>query len=203
MIKIFYGDDRVRAREMVDKILGDNYEVIEADNLTSGDMDSVFLGTSLFGETRNILIKSLSENKECWSLLPNYINTSHNVIIFEASIDKRSATYKELSKKKDVEFKEFRLAEPIDKNLVFDIFDVAYKKNGTKAIKMCEKIQATNDPYMFMGLMTTQAFKRLELRERKASEVVKTLGETDITMKSATVEPWMAIKIALYKIANI
>ena len=62
MIKIFYGNDRVKAREMIDKLLGKDYEVIEAENLTRGDMDSVFYGTSLFGETRKILVKSLSEN---------------------------------------------------------------------------------------------------------------------------------------------
>ena len=73
MIKIFYGNDRVKARAMIDRLLGKNYEVIEAENLTRGDMDSVFLGTSLFGETRNILLKSLSENKECWEVLPKYL----------------------------------------------------------------------------------------------------------------------------------
>ena len=46
MIKIFYGNDRVKAREMIDKLLGKDYEVIEAENLTRGDMDSVFYGTS-------------------------------------------------------------------------------------------------------------------------------------------------------------
>ena len=120
MIKIFYGDDRVKARAMADKLLGDSYEVIEAESLTRADMDSVFLGASLFGETRNILIKSLAENKECWAMLPKYADTTHTIILLENSVDKRSATYKELAKIKSVEFKEFRLAEPIDKSLVFD-----------------------------------------------------------------------------------
>lgn len=203
MIKIFYGDDRVRAREMVDKLLGGDYEVIEAENLTRADMDSVFLGASLFNETRKILIKSLSENKECWVLLPKYIDTAHAVILLENSLDKRSTTYKELAKEKSVEFKEFRIAEAVDKNLVFDIFDVAYKKDGKKAVKMCEKIEITNDPFMFLGLMVTQSFKKLELRERRATEVVEILGKTDMLMKTTTIEPWTAIKMALYKIANI
>ena len=203
MIKIFYGDDRVKARAMADKLLGDSYEVIEAESLTRADMDSVFLGASLFGETRNILIKSLAENKECWAMLSKYADTTHTIILLENSVDKRSATYKELAKIKSVEFKEFRLAEPIDKSLVFDIFDVAYRRDGAKAIKMCEKIEITNDPFMFLGLMTTQAFKKLELRERRAAEVVKILGKTDMIMKTATIEPWTAIKMALYKIANV
>lgn len=203
MIKIFYGDDRVKARAMIDKLLGDDYEVIEAENLTRGDMDSVFLGTSLFGETRKILIKSLAENKECWAMLPKYTNTAHAVFLLENSIDKRSVTYKELAKEKNVEFKEFHLAEAIDKNLVFDIFEVAYKKDGAKAVKMCERIETTNDPFMFLGLIVTQAFKKMELRERRATEAVKILGKTDVLMKTTTIEPWTAIKMALYKIANI
>ncbi len=203
MIKIFYGDDRVKAREMIDKLLGKDYEVIEAENLTRGDMDSVFYGTSLFGETRKILVKSLSENKECWAVLPNYLNTTHDVIILENNIDKRSATYKALAKEKGVEFKEFKLAEQIDKNLVFDVFEMAYRKNGKKAIELCEKIETTNDPYMFMGLMISQAFKKLEMRQKKAEQVIKILGDTDMNMKTSGVEPWNLIKMSLLLIANI
>ena len=203
MIRIFYGNDRVRARKEIDRLLGEDYEVIEADNLERGDMDSVFLGTSLFCETRKILIKSLSSNKDCWLVLPSYTNTQHKVFLLEDSIDKRSVVYKELTKDKNVEFKEFRLAEDVDKKLVFDIFDTAFKGNGEKAIKMCEKIQTTNDPYMFMGLMTTQAFKKMELKERRAIGAVKVIGGADMMMKTATTEPWTIIKVALYKIANI
>lgn len=202
-MKIFYGDDRVKARAMIDKLLGEGYEIIEAENISRGDMDSVFLGTSLFGETRNILIKSLSENKECWAVLPQYINTTHKIIIWENGVDKRSATYKELSKDKSVEFKEFKLAEPVDKNLVFDIFDTAFRGDGAKAVKMCERIETTNEPYMFIGLMVTQVFKKLEMKNAKAIKATKILADTDMAMKTATIEPWMLIKAALLKIANI
>ncbi len=203
MIRIFYGDDRVRARQMVEKLLGKNYEVIEAESLTRGDMDSVFLGFSLFSEERKILIKSLSENKECWEVLPNYIGTAHDVIILESNIDKRSVVYKSLAKEKTIEFKEFKLVEAIDKNLVFDIFETAYRGNGVKAVKMCEQIEITNDPFMFIGLMVTQAFKKLELRERKAPMAVRIIGDLDIATKTTAVEPWTLVKAALLKIADI
>ena len=139
MIKIFYGNDRVKARAMIDRLLGKNYEVIEAENLTRGDMDSVFLGTSLFGETRNILLKSLSENKECWEVLPKYLKTTHNVIVWENTVDKRSVTYKALAGESDVEFKEFKQVEEIDPKLVFEIFDAAYGGNGKRALQLCDK----------------------------------------------------------------
>ena len=166
-------------------------------------MDSVFLGTSLFGETRKILIKSLSENKDCWEVLPKYLATTHDVVILENNVDKRSVTYKALAKEKSVEFKEFKLAEQIDKNLVFDVFEAAYKKNGKRAVELCEKIETTNEPYMFMGLMVSQAFKKLELRDRKAEKVIKILGDTDMKMKTTGVEPWALIKMSLLLIANI
>lgn len=203
MLKVFYGDDRVKAREAIKHLLGADCEVIEAENLTRADMDSVFYGTTLFGDARKILIKSLSENDECWEVLPDYVDTTHDVIIHESSIDKRTAAYKALAKDKRVEFKEFKLAEPVDKNKVFDIFQIAYSNRGKDAVKMCEKIETTNDPYMFMGLMVTQAFKKLELREHKAAKAIKILGDTDMKMKSATVDAWALIKTALLLIADI
>ena len=203
MIKIFYGNDRVKARAMIDRLLGKNYEVIEAENLTRGDMDSVFLGTSLFGETRNILLKSLSENKECWEVLPKYLKTTHNVIVWENTVDKRSVTYKALAGESDVEFKEFKQVEEIDPKLVFEIFDAAYGGNGKRALQLCDKMEATNDPFRLMGLMTTQAFKKLEMRQTKAPKVVKILAQTDMAMKSTAVEPWNLVKAALLRIANL
>ncbi len=203
MLRIFYGNDRVRAKAMAEKLLGTDYEVLEAENLTRGDLDSVFLGASLFAAQRKILIKSLTENKECWEALPNYVETSHEVVLLENNVDKRSTTYKALAKAKSVEFKEFKLAEAVDKNVVFDIFEAAYKKQGERAIKMCEQIETTNEPFMFIGLMVSQAFKKLELRERKAPAVVKILGELDMATKTTPIETWTLIKAALLKIANI
>ena len=202
MIKIFYGNDRVKARAMIDRLLGKDYEVIEAENLERGDMDSVFFGTSLFGETRNILLKSLSENKECWELLPKYLKTTHNMVIWENTVDKRSVTYKALANEKDVEFKEFKLADDIDKNVVFDIFEMAYRGNGKKAVQTCGQIELTNDPFRFMGLMTTQAFKKLEMRNARAEKAIKILAETDMAMKSTPIDAWSLVKTALLRIAN-
>ncbi len=200
MIRVFYGDDRVTARKMIDKQLGADYEVIEAESLQASDMASVFLGTSLFGDTRNILIKDLSENKECWGMLPGFVGEcSHNIVIWETKLDKRSATYKALSK--DVEFKEFKVAEDPNKNLVFDILDTAMRGDGTSAVKMCEKIELTNDPYMFMGLMVTQTAKKLQMNNTKAAKAMKILARADLDMKTTGLESWTIIKMALLKIS--
>ena len=42
MIRLFYGGDRVAARKMIDRLLGDDYEVIEAESIERADMDSIF-----------------------------------------------------------------------------------------------------------------------------------------------------------------
>lgn len=203
MIKVFYGEDRVKARKMIDRLLGGDYEVIEAENLTTSDMASVFLGTSLFGDRRKILLKDLSLNKDCWEMAPNFvIDCPHDIILWETKLDKRSATYKALSKDKNIEFKEFALAEDPNTKLVFDILDAAMRgDNG--AIKMCEKIEQTNDPYMFMGLMVSQAVKKLQFNNAKAAKTLKVLAQTDIDMKSTGIEPWKLIKMALLKISSL
>ena len=204
MIRIFYGDDRVAAQKMVTRQLGEGYEAIEAENLTANDMPSLLLGVSLFAETRAILIKDLSSNKECWELLPKYVaECPHNVVIWESKLDKRSTTYKELSKDKNVEFKEFKIAEDPDKKVVFDIFDAAMRGDGKAAVKLCEKIETTNDPFMFLGLMVTQAVKKLQFNNPKAPRALKILARADMDMKSTAIESWTIIKMALLKIGGI
>ena len=201
MIKVFYGEDRVKARKMAEKLFDGEYEVIEAENLTANDMASVFLGVSLFGESRKILVKDLSANKECWDMVPNFAaDCTHDIILLESKLDKRSATYKGLSKDKKVEFKEFALAEDPNSKLVFDIFDAAMR-GDKNAIKMCEKIEQTNDPYMFMGLMVSQAIKKLQYNNSKAMKALKILAQADVDMKSTGIEPWKLIKMALLKIS--
>ena len=202
MIRVFYGDDRVAARKQIDRQLGDDYEIIEGESLMVGDMPSVLLGTSLFATERKILVKDLSENKECWAMLPQFIDgCPHNIVIWETKLDKRSATYKELAKA--VEFKEFKLAEDPDKKLVFDILDMAFRSDGKGAVKACEKIELTNDAFMLVGLMTTQAIKKLQYNNPKAVKAMKILAKADMDMKTSNLEPWEAVKIALLKIGEI
>ncbi len=203
MIKVFYGEDRIKARKAIDRLFGVDYEVIEAENLTTSDMASVFLGTSLFGEKRTILVKDLSANKECWEMVPNFVDDCpHDIVLWETKLDKRSAAYKALSKNKNVEFKEFAAAEDPNNKLVFDILDAAMRGDNS-AVKMCEKIEQTNDPYMFMGLMVSQAIKKLQYNNAKAAKTLKILAEADVNMKSTGIEPWTLIKMALLKIASL
>ena len=83
MIRIFYGDDRIKIEREIKKIFGADYEVLEGVELEATDLPSIFLGGSLFADERKILIKDMGENKEVFTKLPEYLNTPHEVILFE------------------------------------------------------------------------------------------------------------------------
>ncbi len=84
MIRIFSGEDRVRAKNEIEKTLGTDYEVVEGSELETTDLPNIFLGTSLLSSNRKILIRDLSINKPVFEKLPEYLASPHDVIIFEA-----------------------------------------------------------------------------------------------------------------------
>jgi len=204
MIRVFYGEDRVAAQKMVKRQLGENYEVIEAETLQPSDMASLFLGTSLFGETRTILVKDLSSNKECWDILPKFIDDcSHNVVIWESKLDKRSVTYKELNKNKSVEFKEFAAAEDPNKFISFRIFDAAVEGNTKEALRLCGEIDSSDDAaFLLIGSFVSQAVKKLQMNSTKAPKILKILAQADMDMKSTGLAPWQIVKMAIIKIGE-
>ena len=102
MIKIFTGDDRIKAKQEITKFLGTDYEVIEGPELNPTDLPSIFLGGSLFQPTRNILIRDLSTNKSVFEKLPDYLESPHQIAILEFKLDKRSTTYKALKDKIEI-----------------------------------------------------------------------------------------------------
>lgn len=202
MLRVFVGEDRVGAEKALKLALNANYEVFDGENLTLIDLPSIFRGTSLFKtEKRQILIKDLSENTAVWEKVAEYVDTDHEVVIWEAKIDKRSAGYKNL-KSKGVEIKEFALRKPPEANLVFGILDTAMS-DGKRAIEMVEKIQESQDPYMFFGLMVTQGLKKFAAKQGvKERELLKRLAELDLQMKTTTIEPWLLVKAFLLEVSG-
>ncbi len=203
MMKIFYGNDRIATERAVRQVLGDEYEVVEADNLTRADMDTVFRGTSLFGDKRKILVKNLDGNKECFDVLEQYLDTPHDVVVWLGSFDKRSVAYKAISKSKSAEIKEFKLPEIREKFYTFKIFDEAAAGHSAKALKMCAEIEITDDPYMTLGAFASSAYKKLELRQRNATEMIRILAKADLDMKRTGIDGWKIIKKALLEIASL
>ncbi len=201
MIRIFYGEDRVKAKDAVQRILGDGYEVLEGNEIKIADLPSIFFGTSLLVEKRAILIKDLGENKPVFEKLPEYLATPHEVILLEGKLDKRTAVYKELKNK--VEIKEFALPKNMDFNVVFDIFGMA-KRDGKKAVAMLEKIEGTQDPYMFFGLLVSQAVKDFSFRQgAKEKRVLIELSKLDMLMKTTSTQPFLLLKSFLLQVSTL
>ena len=202
MIKVFYGDDRVRAKAEITKFLGTkDYEIIEGADLAPADLPSIFLGNSLFTDTRAILIRDFTANRPVYEKLPEYLNTPHQIAILDAKIDKRSATYKFL--KDQIEFQEFTLPKNPNLNLVFDIYRTA-KHDGEKAVKMLEKIQYEEDPIMFCGLLISQALKDFNQKQgTKEKRVLKELSKLDLDLKSTSLQPWLLVQSFLLRLSSL
>ena len=161
MIKIFTGDDRVRAMVAIKKYLGDDYETIDCATLTPEDLPSIFYGATLFAAHRHILLRDFTVNKSIATNLENYLDTPHDVALFETKLDKRSAVYKTL-KTKNITILEFSAASPYQaQNQKFDIYRLA-KRDGKLAVKKLRELikdNPTEDPIMFAGLLASQAIK--------------------------------------------
>ena len=203
MLSLISGENRLAAEKAVKRALGVDYEVFEGENLQIADLSSIFQGTSLFGvEKRQILLKDVGENKAVWEKLPDYVNTDHDVVVWETKLDKRSATFKAF-KAAGVEMRDFPpLANP-DAKSVFNVFDLALR-NGRQAVRVLEKIEAEQDPYMFFGLMVTQALKRFEQRPNdREKRILAALAELDLQMKTTSLEPWLLVKSLLLRLQQI
>lgn len=207
-IRIFTGEDRVKAQAEILRVLGEGYEVFEGESLTANDLPGIFWGATLFsvGE-RKILIKDLSENKEVWAELAEkaceFAKTDAKVILWESKLDKRLAATKALVKA-GLEVKEFKAQEPVDMKAVFDIYNIALR-DGARAVSELEKIESKQDPYMFFGLLVSQALKKLEWKPSgvKEKKALKELAATDMQMKSTGVDPWMLVKSFLLRVSAI
>lgn len=201
MIRVFFGEDRKRATEEIRKIFGGEYEVIEGAEISYQDMPSIFLGESLFSEKRKILIRDLSENKEAFSKLLEFLGTEHEVIVFESKLDQRTAEVKALKEK--VEVREFNGVEEFDRNLTLRIFNTAFL-DGKKAVLMVEEIEEKQDPYMFLGALAGLALKKFEWQQgRKEKRVLQELSRLDILMKTTSISPWSLLKGFLLQVSSL
>lgn len=200
MIKVFTGDDRVKAKQEIERFLGNNYEVFDGSDLKIDDLPNIFFGNSLLSAKRAILIRDLSLNQPLFEKLENYLDTPHQVALFELKIDKRSSTYK-LLKSKNLIY-EYSLSKNPDYRLVFDIFSVA-KNNGKKAVEMLEKIKNQEDPIMFLGLLISSAMKDFSRNQGiKEKNILKSLSQLDLKLKSTSLDPWLLIESFLIELNN-
>lgn len=202
MIYIIYGDDRLRAEKEMRKILGEGYEVFEGEEINSADLPSLFMGLSFFAEKRKILIKNLSAQTANFEKLPDFLDTSHDVVIWEEKLDKRSAIYKKLVDA--VKILEFKLPEKIDRNLVFNIYDTALS-DGPRAVKMLQQAEREGqDPFMMIGAFSWKAIDNYKkFGGKKEERILHELSLLDMQMKSTTFTPFSLLQSFLLRVSSL
>ncbi|MDO4611934.1 MAG: hypothetical protein Q4B29_00505 [Candidatus Saccharibacteria bacterium] len=201
MIKVFYGDDRKRAKQAIERYLGAEYEIIDCEELTSLDLPTIFRGTTFFADVRKILLRDFTANKTIFEKLPEYLDTKHDIALFETKLDKRSNTYKTLKDK--IEFIEFAPQKNQNFSLVFNIYGTA-KRDGKKAVEMLRQIEQDEDPIMFFGLLVSSALKDFNLKQgTKEKRALEELSKTDLTLKSTSIQPWLLIESFLLQLSSL
>ena len=210
MIYLIDGDDRKKAEQTARDFLGNNIEVIDADALEKNDLVSIFQGTTLFEETRHILIKVLSLKKDLFLELPKFIETEYQVVILEQKIDKRNAIYKELldaarSNPEKVKIENFKLPEQVDTFLVFRAFDVALT-DGKRAVKLIREAEEENSPYATIGAWTKKAVDLFVTKggTEREKKIIKRLAEIDMLLKqtSFSKDPWILLESFLIELSS-
>jgi hypothetical protein len=198
MIHLFYGEDRLKSEADAKRVLGDEYEVIDADNLEIADLPTIFMGASLFDtDARKILIKGLGETKALFDEIEKYLDTPHEIVILENKISGTWSSLKNLKKSDKIDLKENKFEiDDSKKWLSFNIYSDALK-NPEKALKTLRANEDTEDPYAMLGAWATSAIKNLKTSSTpKNRKIVKELAEIDMLMKTTTYSnnPWLLLE---------
>ena len=199
MIHLYFGEDRLKSEEMAKKILGSNYENIDAENLEIEDLPTLFLGTSLFdsGE-RKILIKGLGERKELFEEIEKYLDTPHEIVILENKINGNWTGLKNLKKAKNIDLVENKIPEDKEKrNLAFNVYDMALR-NPEKAVEKLRENEDEIDPYATLGAWGFKALENLKKAPNSAKNrsIVKELAKIDSLLKTTkfSERPWLVLE---------
>ncbi|MDO5481256.1 MAG: hypothetical protein Q4F60_02845 [Candidatus Saccharibacteria bacterium] len=206
MIYVFTGNDRMKIQKEVEKILGKEYEVFEGSELKGEDLMNICRGTTIFTDERKILVKDLTGKSEvgidAYEILGKYAGETKNTIVIWETTVSRKKTYRDFVKMKNVSAKKIEMVAKRD-NRVFDVYKTAIC-DGEKAVKMLEEIRGDNDPFMFFGLMASQAIKDYQFRsgvmEKKR---LKALAELDMEMKSSEIDEWVLIEGFLLRMKDL
>ena len=205
MLHIYYGDDRAKSDAAAKKVLGQNYEIIDAENLELSDLPTIFMGASLFeADSRKILLKGLADKKELFDELEKYLNTPHEIVILETKIDGKWGSFKNLKKAQNIDIVENKIPEdPKERWLAFNIYDLALK-NPDAAIKILRENEETEDPYAMIGAWATSAIKNLKSvpNSKYNRTIVKKLAEIDNLLKTTkfSESPWPILESFLLRL---
>lgn len=227
MIRVFCGDDRVKIQAEIRKVLGEDYEVFDGENLDVTDIYDICRGNSLFSDKRKILIKDLTPAKKTteekiesasdsqtpqdfYEVLGDFVDTKHEIVIWESVVSQKKS-YKDFIKNKKVEMKKFAKPE-VDKWAIFRIIDTAYV-DGEKAVRelngLREKADRGGDtpqldPYMTFGAIVSSALKKYDEHPgQKEKRVLLELSKLDMQMKTTAYDPWLIILPFLLRLSRI
>ena len=207
MIHLYYGEDRLKSEQDAKKILGEDYEVIDADNLEISDLPTIFMWTSLFDtDARKIMIKGLAEKKELFEEIEKYLDTPHEIVILENKISGTWTSLKNLKKCDKIDLKENKVeVDESKKWLSFNIYSDALK-NPEKALKALRLNEETEDPYAMLGAWATSAIKNLKMNPNKKNRaIVKELAKIDTLMKTTNFSnnPWILLESFILRIKTL
>lgn len=103
MFTLIFGENAYERDKALDHIVRDYADAVERFDgsvITAGDLRSLLYSQSLFSAQRLVVIKNLSENKDTWQELGQYLDgkSDEQVVLIEPKPDKRTKTYKALVK---------------------------------------------------------------------------------------------------------
>lgn len=108
MIKLIVGDNSFeieRALRQASQTFEGEVIKIDGKLLELGNVADLMMGTSLFSQSRLVIIKDLSENKSLWADFSKWLERlagDTELILVETKPDKRTVTYKDLKSKAEV-----------------------------------------------------------------------------------------------------
>ena len=104
MIHVLYGENEFQKRQVLQALIKEA-DVVRYDGevLSLEELQDIFIGQSLFGDSITHIIVGLSGNADIWPVLSTVAyDEQKTIIIVESSIDKRTKTYKSSKDRKSV-----------------------------------------------------------------------------------------------------
>lgn len=104
MITLLTGENSFEIKRALDQLVNEfnsMSEYINGDDLRLRQLPDILTGSTLFTETRLVIIKELANNKTVWNSLDDWLGripNSIHVVLVESKLDKRTKTYKSLQK---------------------------------------------------------------------------------------------------------
>jgi len=104
VITVLTGENSFESTRALEKIVATfrgSAEKFDGDSLELQQLPDLFMGGTLFASERLVIIRTVSDNKSLWDVLPEWlgrVSDDVHVVLIEPKPDKRTKTYKELKK---------------------------------------------------------------------------------------------------------